>query len=71
MVNKVQNWKSSSLSFKNYFKQLPAPLKIYVDFECLLEAIPLNAIPSKGVKINNKNNGSYIEKYQDHIPFGL
>ena len=50
--------KSGSISFKNYFKQLPVPFKIYADFECLL----------KGVKSSNKNNGSYTEKYQDHIP---
>ena len=40
--------KSGSISFKNYFKQLPVPFKIYGDFECIL----------KGVKSNNKNNGS-------------
>ena len=50
--------KSGSISFKNYFKQLPVPFKIYVDFECLL----------KGVKNSDKNNGSYTEKYQPHIP---
>ena len=49
--------KSDSINFKNYFKQLPVPFKIYADFECIL----------KGVK-SNKNNGSYTEKYQDHIP---
>ena len=27
--------KSDSISFKNYFKQLPFPFKIYADFECL------------------------------------
>ena len=50
--------KSGSISFKNYFKQLPVPFKIYADFECLL----------KRVKSSDKNNGSYTEKYQDHIP---
>ena len=45
--------KSGSISFKNYFKQLPVPFKVYADFECLL----------KGVKSSNKNNGSYTEKY--------
>ena len=29
--------KSGSISFKNYFKQLPVPFKIYADFECLLK----------------------------------
>ena len=46
--------KSGSISFKNYFK-LPAPFKVYEYFV-------------KGVKINEKNNGSYAEKYQDHVP---
>ena len=50
--------KSGSISFKNYFKQLPAPFKIYVDFECIL----------KRVRGSHKNNGSCTEKYQDHIP---
>ena len=50
--------KSGSISFKNYFKQLPVPFKIYADFECLLE----------GVKSSYTNNCSYAEKYQSHIP---
>ena len=29
--------KSDSISFKNYFKQLPVPFKIYGDFECILK----------------------------------
>ena len=60
--NKWQTVKSEikkcSISFKNYFKQLPVPFKIYADFECLL----------RGAKSSDKNNGSYTEKYQDHIP---
>ena len=50
--------KRGSIRFKNYFKQLAVPFKIYADFECLL----------KGVKSRDKNNSSYTEKYQDHIP---
>ena len=50
--------KSGSIIFKNYFKQLPVPFKIYADFECIL----------KRVRGNHKNNGSYTEKYQDHMP---
>ena len=48
--------KSGSISFKNYFKQLPVLFffLIYADFECIL----------KGVKSSDKNNGSYTEKYQ-------
>ena len=49
--------KRGSISFENYFKELPVPFKIYADFECIL----------KGVKSSNKNNGSYTEKYQAHI----
>ena len=59
MVNKVSiKVKSGSISFKNYFKELPVPFKIYVDVECIL----------KRVRGSHKNNGSYTEKYQDHIP---
>ena len=50
--------KSGSVSFKSYFKQLPAPFKIYADSE----------YPLKAVKSSDKNNGSYTEKYQDHVP---
>ena len=49
--------KSGSIRFKNYFKELLVPFKIYTDFECLL----------KGVQSNDKNNGSCTEKYSDHI----
>ena len=58
VINGKQSIKSGSISFKNYFKQLTVPFKIYADFECLL----------KGVKSSNKNSGSYTEKYQDHVP---
>ena len=57
MVNSVK-LKSGSISFKNYFKQIPIPFKIYADFECIL----------KRVRGSHKNNGSYKEKFQDHIP---
>ena len=53
--------KSGSSSFKNYFKQLSVAFKIYTNFECLL----------KGVKSSDKNNSSYTEKYQDHIPYSF
>ena len=39
--------KIGSISFKNYFKQLPVPFKIYDDFECIL----------KRVRGGHKNNG--------------
>ena len=50
--------KGRLIEFKNHFKQLAVPFKIYGDFESLL----------KEVKSNNRNNTSYKEKYQDHIP---
>ena len=50
--------KSGSISFKNYFKQLPVSFKIYPNFECIL----------KRVRGGYKYNGSYTERYQDHIP---
>ena len=43
-----------TIEFKNYFKQIPVPFKIYADFECNL----------KGVEICE---GSYSKKYQKHI----
>ena len=43
------------IEFKNYFKQIPVPFKIYADFECNL----------RGVK---SYVGSYTKKYQEHIP---
>ena len=39
--------KSGSISFKNYFIQLPVPFKIYAHFECFL----------KGVRNSDKING--------------
>ena len=53
-------FKRGSTKFKNYIKQLSAPLKIYADLESLL----------KRVKGNDRkiNKTSYTEKYQKHIP---
>ena len=64
IINGKQNVNlgKGSISFKNYSKQLPAPSKIYADFECVL-----SASLSKEVKSSDTNNGSYTEKYQDHI----
>ena len=31
------NLKSGTIKFKNYFKWLPVPFKIYADFECILK----------------------------------
>ena len=43
------------IKFENHFKQIPVPFKIYADFECNLKSVECN-------------EGSYTEKYQDHIP---
>ena len=43
------------IKFENYFKQIPAPFKIYADFECNFKKVKCN-------------EGSYTETYQDHIP---
>ena len=57
-VKQTVKLKSSSIKFENHFKQLAVPSKIDADFEAAL----------KGVKSSDKNNSSYTEKYQDHIP---
>ena len=61
IINGKQNvkLKSGSISFKINFKQLPVPFKIYADFECILKKVECDFI---------KNNSSYTEKYQSHIP---
>ena len=41
--------------FKNYFKQIPVPFKIYTDFECNLKSV-------------ESYERSYSKKYQDQIP---
>ena len=54
--------KSGSIIFKNYHKQLAAPLKIYVDFEC-----DVKKVKSSGKSSDRGDNASYTEKYQHHI----
>ena len=44
-----------TIEFKNYFKQIPVPFKIYTDFECNLKSV-------------ESYEGSYSKKYQDHVP---
>ena len=43
------------IEFKNYFQQIPVPLKIYPDFECNLRVVGIY-------------ESSYSKKYQKHIP---
>ena len=47
--------KKGAIEFKNDFKQIPVPFKIYIDFECNLKSV-------------ESYEGSYSKKYQDHIP---
>ena len=65
ITNGKQNVKLEKvlISFKNYSEQLPAPFKVYSDFECIL-----SATQSKSIKNSDKNKGSYTEKYPYHIP---
>ena len=59
VINEKQNI-SGFISFKNYFKQIPVPFKIYVDFECILEKVDCD--------IECSSNSSYTRKYQEHVP---
>ena len=49
------NLEKGTIEFKNYFKQIPVPFKIYADFECNLKSV-------------ESYEGFYSKKYQDHIP---
>ena len=55
-INGTQSVKleKEATEFKNYFKQMPAPFKIYADFECNLGSF-------------ESYEGSYSMKKQDHI----
>ena len=44
-----------TIAFKNYFKQISFPFKIFADFECNIKSV-------------ESYEGSYSKKYQDHIP---
>ena len=46
------------IEFKNYFKQIPVPFKIYADFECNLDSV-------------ESYEGSYSKKYQHHVPYSF
>ena len=54
--------KGGTISFKNYFKQLLVPFKIYADFESILKKVECNSV---------KNDSSYARKYQDHTLCGF
>ena len=56
-INGVQyvNVEKGVIEFKNYFKQLPLPFKIYADFECNLRDVEIYEC-------------SYTKKYHEHVP---
>ena len=60
-INGGQNVKLEKgfIEFKNYNKQIPAPFKIYADFECFLKNVDCGV---------DNDCFSYTKKYQDHIP---
>ena len=51
--------RNGSVKFKNCFKQLTVPFKIYSDFESVLKGVQSN---------DNDSDASYTKKYQKHIP---
>ena len=58
--------KIGTIKFKNYFKQLPVPFKIYTDFECILKKVKSDVTECNSIE--RDSNSSYTRKYQDHIP---
>ena len=44
-----------TIDFKNYFRQIPVPFKVYAGFECDLKSA-------------ENYESSFSKKYQDHIP---
>ena len=55
-INGVQSvrWEKGTIEFKNYFKQILVPFKIYVDITCNLKSVESYEV-------------SYSKKYQDHV----
>ena len=56
-INDTQSarFEKRTTQFKTYFKQIPVPLKFYADFDSNLESV-------------ESYEGSYLKKYQNHIP---
>ena len=48
------NLEEGTIEFRNYFKQLPVPFKIYADFECNLKNVECY-------------EGTYTKKYHEHV----
>ena len=59
-INDTQSVKleKGTIKFKNTFKQIQVPFKIYSDFECILKSV-------------ESYEGSCSKKYQDHVPCSL
>ena len=51
----VNNQYIQKKEFKNYFKQLPVPFKMYTDFECNLRDVEIY-------------EGSYTKNNHEHVP---
>ena len=56
-INGAQSlrFEKGTIEYKNYFKQITVPFKIYADFKCNLESV-------------ESYEGYYSKKYQDLIP---
>ena len=50
------NLEKGTIEFKNYFKQLPVPFKIYADFECNLKNVECY-------------ESTYTKTYHEHVPY--
>ena len=70
--------RSCLIKFKNHFKQLAAPFKIYADLESVLKGVQIcnsnnnnssnnNNNNNNDNNNNNNNNASYIKMYREHI----
>ena len=46
------------IEFKNYFKQIPVPFKIYTDFGCILNSV-------------ESYEGSFSKTHQNHFPYSF
>ena len=57
--------KSGTINFKNYFKQLSVPFKIYADFECIFKKVKSDIVECNS--IDHDSSSSYTKKYQDYI----
>ena len=51
-------FEKGTIEFKNYFKQIPVPFKVYADFECNLDRV-------------ESYESSYSKKCQNHVPWSF